>query len=83
MVMRELAEAASNSAAANMSQLPRDLVTASDIVARTVDLLLLSAAGNGINRSIPLKEVNINEVCTQYYCMKSVFKYIFRTAHLL
>ena len=60
-VLRELADVASSSAATNMSQLPQDIVTASEIVSGTVELLLLRASGNGSGEA----QVEINEVCTK------------------
>lgn len=60
VVLRELAEAASDSASINRSQLPQDLITVSDIVAETVDLLLNSISSNGSKQN--LKEVDLNEV---------------------
>ena len=62
LVLRELAEATSNSAAANVSQLPRNIETAGEVVSGVVDLLLHSASGNASGDN-PLKEVDVNEVC--------------------
>lgn len=64
-VLRELADASSDLVATNVSQLPRDLETASNIVAKTVDLLLVSAAGNDTVNGTLLKEVYVNEVSAQ------------------
>ncbi|CAI8057704.1 hypothetical protein GBAR_LOCUS31434, partial [Geodia barretti] len=62
MVLRVLTEAASIIAnATNMSQLPRDIETASDIVAKTVDLLLASTPGSNSSGGMQPVEVDVNE----------------------
>ena len=64
MVLRVLTEATSIIATTtNMSQLPRDIETASDIVAKTVELLLASTPGNNSSGGMQPVEVDLNEVC--------------------
>ena len=59
VVVHELKEAATAVAVSDISQLPRDINTASDIIARTVDLLLQSMDNSS---AMQLAEVSINEV---------------------
>ena len=80
MVLRVLTEAASIIAhATNMSQLPRDIETASDIVAKTVDLLLASTPGSNSSGGMQPVEVDVNEVCltadVHQPCMGSFFHF--------
>ena len=69
VIVRELANATSESASTNRSQLPRDLITVSDIVAETVDLLLNSIQSN---ESKQVKEVNLNEVTTYQFVFRNI-----------
>ena len=59
VVVHELKEAATAVAVSDISQLPRDINTASDIIGRTVDLLLQSMDNSS---AMQLAEVSINEV---------------------
>ena len=59
VVVHELKEAASAVAASDISQLPRDINTASNIIARTVDLLLQSTDNSS---AVNVTEVSVNEV---------------------
>ena len=57
-VVSELAVATAATAALDISQLPRDLITTSNIIANTVDLLLQSTNTSAVH----LTDVNISEV---------------------
>lgn len=71
-VVYELREAASAIAASDISQLPRDINTASNIITHTVDLLLRST---GNSSAVNLTEVTVNEV--RIYLSSSILLTVF------